>query len=110
MKYKVAKDSFEIVIANKEDTQLPFDIALDSLGREREGAIPYIFILREREKVLILISKQPHIARNRKQHNHSFGIIFKWVEENYNVLIKHWNKEISDKDILNILSRKDNNK
>lgn len=107
MRYKVAKDSFEIVVANKEDTKLPYDIALDSLGRERAGAIPYIFILCERRKIPISISKQPHIMRSRKQHNQNFNIIFKWVEENYNVLIKHWNKEISDKDILNILSRKD---
>ena len=66
MRYKVAKDSFEIVIANREDTQLPYDIALDSLGRERAGAIPYIFVLCERRKVSISISRQPYVIKNRK--------------------------------------------
>ena len=94
---------YEMANVSKEDTNLQYDIWIDSIGSLRNVShnIPRIKVKVDGKTISISISTNPKILAG-KDFAHS-SEIFKWIIKYHDVLMKHWNKEITDKQALNLL-------
>lgn len=107
---------FEMANIPKEDTHLPYDIWLDSSGRDRNDTHtkPRIKVLFDNEFIPILIDKtSPDLPDSVKKIRgidriSKQTLIAKWIIKHYDTLMAHWNKEISDREALNIIYKEDN--
>lgn len=95
----------EMANVSKNDTELHYDIWIDSMGRDRlvRHDTPRIKVKVDRRTVSISISKEPKILAG-KDFPHSTEV-FRWISKYYEILMKHWNKEITDKEALNLLGK-----
>lgn len=95
----------------KEYSKLPYEVLIDSLGRERlrKNNSPRVMISLDdsyREIVPISIDKDnPKVLINRKLLNINIEIIKNWIIKNYEILMKHWNQEISDGEAVRYLKQ-----
>ncbi len=106
MKHKPIKlkdlDGFTVLRAVKEDTELRYDILLDSLGKERIPACsPRIGVILEAVVIFISVSEKPKILSDEPFYESAE--VLRWVSLNWELILKHWNKEISDREVLNLL-------
>lgn len=101
---------FEMANAVKKDTGLPYDIWLDSKGVERNVShnSPRIKVEVDGRLIPVLISDNPQIpddvlAKGVKPFR-KFNEIRKFIITHKDILLKHWNKELSDLEILTLIS------
>jgi len=86
-------DTFTMVCLTSKDTGLNQNVWLDSLGCERKhNNLPYILIKRK------IGWKRIYLHKASEHQNE----LRKWISINKMMIIKHWNHELSDRDILNI--------
>ena len=100
---------FEMANAVKEDTGLPYDIWLDSEGKNRKVShnSPRIKVSVDGKLIPVLISDNPDlpedVLKKGTKRFRRFNEIRKFIIDNKEILLKHWNKELSDREILNLL-------
>ncbi len=107
VKYRCKKfnsiDGFFVLRLTTHDTKLPYDILLNSLGKhDRIKKSPQISVIVNKNVIPILISDEQIIISGDVFPYED--IIIKWIEKHKTVLILHWNKEITDRKVLELLS------
>lgn len=104
----------EMANAVKSDTGLPYDIWLDSKGKERNVPhnYPRIKVDVNGNLIPVIISDNPIIPKSVGIETfRKFNEIKEFIIKNKEILLKHWNKELSDRETLNLLAvnKKDDN-
>lgn len=102
---------FEMATLSKVKSGLPYDVWIDSTGKDRKvsHSLPRIKVdIGDGKRVPVSIDKvnPKNLSRNPKTEIPKFSVISKWVIKHYDTLLKHWNHEIDDEDALHML-RKD---
>ena len=94
---------FEMANVSKKDTKLPYDIWIDSEGKNRNTKqnYPRLKVDYNGDRIPVSISKDPEILVKKKIPE--FPKIKAWIKKYSVVLLQHWNKEITDKEALNQL-------
>ena len=93
----------------KKYSKLPYEVLIDSLGieRKRENNSPRVMIsLDDSYKDIVPISidkDNPEVLIEIEVLN--INIIKNWIIKNYDILIEHWNQEISDGEAIRYLKQ-----
>ena len=97
---------FEMAKVSKKDTKLPYNLWIDSMGKERNVPhnTPRLKVDVDGDLIPVSIQETPEILVN-KTFPHSAEIL-KYVKKYLQVFLKHWNNEITDKEALNMLGEK----
>ncbi len=107
-KKKKRIDGYTVACATKQETGLPYDVLLDSLGADkrwrRSPGIPRIGVIVDDIVIPVSIADPP-VALSGSIFFES-EIVFEWVAKYHDPLLKHWNKELDDLEILTILMKK----
>jgi hypothetical protein len=83
---------------------LPYDVLLDSIGADRRfTGKPHIWVTIDEMVIPVLINEEP-VVLSGYVFQHSDDVLA-WVKKNHEVLIMHWFKEISDREVLELLSK-----
>lgn len=88
-------DLFDVCCINKEITGLNVNIFL-SAAKDDDEIEPHLWTEDNTGYGLV------YIRNDYKSHDD----IESWIVENYDVLISHWNRQITDEEVLSILSNK----
>ena len=98
-----SNELFEMANVSKKDTKLPYDIWIDSKGKSRNTKqnYPRLKVDYDGDRIPVSISDDPKILVKKKIPE--FSKIKSWIKKYSIVLLKHWNKEITDKEALNQL-------
>ena len=106
MQIKLIKNELqEMANISKDKTGLPFDIWLDSVGKDRKVSHrkPRLKVrLDNKELIPVSIEKEPKILVKGKDIP-KFRQFRKFLLLNYEILMKHWNLEIEDDDVLDLI-------
>ena len=94
---------FEMANVSKKDTKLPYDIWIDSEGKNRKTKqnYPRLIVDYNGERIPVSVSENPEILVKKKIPE--FSKIKSWIKKYSVVLLQHWNKEIADREALNRL-------
>lgn len=97
-------DLNEMANVSKSDTKLHYDIWIDSEGKDRtlKHNTPRVKVKVDGKTVSISISENPKILAG-KDFRHSAEVL-KWISKYHDILMQHWNKEITDREALNLLA------
>ena len=106
-KYKNLKlntiDGFTIARASKEEINLPYDILIKSNNSvyKNEG-FPRVGVVIGNNIVPVSISDNPRILSS---YNFDYSdYVFLWIIKYQEILLKHWNGDVSDLVLLNTVS------
>lgn len=92
-------DGFLVARASSEETGLPYDILLDSLGKNNIiPDCPRVGVIVGDNVILVQISDDPVILSGDDFPD--ANIVLNWVARYKTELLRHWNKEITDLEIL----------
>ena len=86
---------------------LPYEIWLDPAGKSRNirHHMPRLKVCVDGEQIPFTISDNPRQAVSvRKKIKHEAEII-SWIRQNKDVLLRQWNREISDKEALQYIEK-----
>ena len=98
---EMANELFDMANVSKKDTKLPYDIWIDSEGKNTKQNYPQLKVDYNGDRIPVSISENPEILVKKKIPE--FSKIKSWIKKYSIVLLKHWNKEITDKEALNQL-------
>ena len=90
---------------SKEDTGLPYDIWIDDSGKDRKVRYnsPRLKVdLGNGKSVSIKIDERPVVLAGDKTFRKSKEVL-DWVSDNSDILLKHWNKEMSTSELISAL-------
>ena len=95
----------EMANVSKEDTGLPYDLWIDSEGKNRKikHSTPRLKVDVNGDRIPVSIEQNPRILADKEIPK--FSKVKKYIQKYYKVLIKHWNKELTDKQALNLLEK-----
>ena len=97
-------DGFFVVCATPKETGLPYDVLMDSLGIEKRfTGCPRVGIVVGDIVVPVEISDNPVVLSG-----YDFpkaDEVLCWVSSHEEELLRHWNKELSDLEILEIIAK-----
>ena len=98
-----SNELFEMANVSKKDTKLPYDLWIDSEGKNRKSNLyyPRLDVDYNGDRIPVSISDNPEILV--KKEIPEFPKIKFWIRKYSIVLLQHWNKEITDKEALNQL-------
>ena len=97
-------DGFFVVCATPKDTGLPYDVLMDSLGIEKRfPGCPRVGVVVGEFVVPVKISDQPVVLS--KYDFPRAEEVLNWVSSHKEELLRHWNKELSDLEILEIIAK-----
>jgi hypothetical protein len=92
-------DGFLVARAASEETGLPYDILLDSLGKNNTiPSCPRVGVIVGDNVILVQISDDPVVLSGDDFPD--ANIVLNWVARYKTELLRHWNKEITDLEIL----------
>ena len=101
---------YEMARISKTDTELNYDIWMDSAGKDRKNThnTPRLKVDTGENQIPISIDKDsPELILTHsltdKEIIKNLNTIKQYIKDNYDILIKHWNRELSDKEALNRL-------
>lgn len=98
---------FEMAKLSKNDSKLKYDIWLDSAGSNRKVPHnkPRVKLLVDGIMIPISISKNPEFLIDVSKYKKIKDIdtIFNFISKFEDVLLMHWNEEITDRQVLNII-------
>lgn len=99
-----AESLYEMANVSKLDTKLPYDIWIDSVGKDRKNKhhSPRLKVDVNGDRIPVSIEDTPRILCSKKIPQ--FGKVSSWIRKYKDVLLQHWNKEITDKEALNKLA------
>lgn len=91
---------YEMANFSKIDSGLPYDIWVGFAGSHRNSKhhSPRIKIDVDGSLIPVSISKNPKVLINKEIPK--FKIIKDYISNNYDLFIKHWDNEITDKQLL----------
>ena len=89
-------DMYEMAKAVKADTGLPYDIWL--------GNALQLIVDVDGDLIPVSISKSPEILIPNKSIP-NFSEVERYIIKYYDPLMRHWNGELTDKQILNVLGK-----
>ena len=94
---------FEMANVSMKDTKLPYDIWIDSEGKNgnTKQNCPRLIVDYNGDRIPVSISEDPEILVKKKIPE--LPKIKSWIKKYSVVLLQHWNKEITDKEALNQL-------
>lgn len=92
---------YEMANVNKEDTGLPYNLWIDSAGKDRNTShnSPRLKVEVDGELIPVSISDNPTILVNNVKIT-KFNIIKRYIKKYKNVLLKHWNRVYTDRQTL----------
>lgn len=106
---------FEMANLKKDKTRLPVNIWVDEIGsgRNLKHYIPRIkFQSTKSDKaqsgIPISISKKPEILVDNYEtdlNNYEIGQVKNFIIRNYDLLMKHWNQEITTEELINQIKK-----
>ena len=101
----VKQTCFEMANLRKHESGLPYDIWLDSASCKRNTPhnVMRINVSIDNELIPVIIASQRDIRPQK--HFKRENEIISWTSNNYDTLFKHWNSELSDRQVLNILAK-----
>ncbi len=95
-------DAYTVTCISARETGLPYDVLLDSIGSDKLfSGKPRVGVLVEDTVVPVSISEKPVVLSGYHFQNES--LIIKWIKKYNAELLEHWNKKMTDKEILNSL-------
>ncbi len=97
---KTKRDMFELVRVDRKETNLGFDIFLDSLGCNRKNVEPCIYMVEKNSMYSIPLKRGAGLPNNAE-----FDPLSAWISDNIEILILHWYKRITDKEVFSMLKR-----
>ena len=104
----VSKPVLGFAVIDKKLSGLDYDIWLDPAGKDRNTShrnFPRLKVRVGNERIPFSIGSDPKpLLRNRPEIPHQAEIL-RWISQNSINLLKHYNKEISDKEILDKVER-----
>lgn len=91
---------YEMANLQPSETGLSYSVWVDSEGKDRlpKHNIPRIKILVNNEFIPISISDDPEILVDKKVKN--FREVRNWIIKNKEALLKHWNREWTDRQLM----------
>ena len=98
-----SNELFEMANVSKKDTKLPYDLWIDSEGKNgnTKQNYPRLIVDYNGDRIPVSISDDPKILV--KKEIPKFPKIKFWIRKYSKVLLQHWNKEITDREALNRL-------
>ena len=103
MKIKVLQ---EMANVPKEDTNLPYDIWIDSSGFKRNTSHSKPRLKVGKEHIPVSIENEPRVFGNKSKYDiPKFRLLVKWIRKNLDLLMKHWNREIDDTQLRNSIKK-----
>jgi putative endonuclease len=105
IKLRIPKELYEMATISKEETGLPYDIWIDSMGIDRKGKHnqPRLKIKVNNNLIPISIEDNPRVLVGNAKKIKELDKIFKFIKENLEILQKHWQKELDDRETLNLI-------
>ena len=98
---------FEMANVSTKDTKLPYELWIDSYVSDIEAKnIPRIKVNVDGDLIPVSISDNPKVLVSGKDNFRGKSEIIKYIKKYLDVFIKHWNKELTDKEALNLLGEK----
>ena len=98
-------DGFLVVRLTSEDSGLPYDILLDSLGKNNIiPDCPRVGVIVGDNVIPVQISDDPVVLSGDDFPD--ANIVLNWVARYKTELLRHWNKEITDLEILDAVAFK----
>ncbi len=101
-------DGYTVACASKQETGLPYDVYVDSLGADKRWrhwpGIPRIGVIVNDIVVPVSISDTPEILSGKEFADSK--IVLEWIAHFHEALLMHWNKELDDLEILTIITSK----
>ena len=102
-------DGYTVACATKRETGLPYDVLVDSLGADKRWrrwpGIPRIGVIVDDVVIPVSIADPP-VALSGRGFPES-EIVFEWVAKYHDPLLKHWNKELDDLEVLTTITNND---
>lgn len=88
-----------------KDTNLPYDIWIDSFGSSRKvsHSKPRLKVDLDKKLIPVSIEREPKILVNVDIPK--FRLLIKFIRNNLEVLMKHWNREINDKELKKLIKK-----
>ena len=108
--YAQVYDGFDLLQVSEEDSGLDYDIFLLSSAsiNLKEDTLPHLYIDCGEEKIPVSISDNPMLLKLIDNTIiPDFDLLKEWIRKNMEVLLKHWNQEMSDREVLNRLFEND---
>ncbi len=100
-----SENFFEMANLVTKESGLPYDIWLDSAGSKRK--VPHnsarLKVDVDGELIPVLFSETEVTPTKNFRHKKE---IIDWIIQNRSILLKHWNKELTDREVLNLLAKK----
>ena len=93
-------DGFEVCRATKAETGLSYDVIM-GINRENKEE-PCLGIVMEKGIVLIPIAEKPAVLF--ENFCLEFRPIITWIDHNREILMLHWRKKLTDRELLNIIA------
>ena len=94
---------YGMAVVDKDEFDLPYDIWLDPAGSSRnvKHSLPRLKVVVDGQRIPFSISDDPKPLVNRviKDQNR----ICEWIIKNKENLLKQWRREITDKQVLEVL-------
>ncbi len=95
---------YELARVDKNDTGLRYDLRIDSLGKNRRGVPPHIFVcVGRRVDSCSFVVGFGRIARQCRSRG--CDVVRKYVRAYMSVFCAHYNKLLTDRQALNLLLR-----
>lgn len=93
-------EGFYATMVTPRETGLPYDLYFECLAWERlKNYSPYFYACKEDWLIPISISDHPFVIDIGIEDS-DFASVVEWAEKYKNLLIKHWNGEIEDVDLI----------
>ena len=98
-------NGFFVACATAKETGLLYDVLIDSLGSDSKfPGCPRVGVVVGDFVVPVKISEKPVVLSGYDFYKDEE--VLEWVAVHKMVLLQHWNKELSDRELLNALSKK----
>ena len=103
----ISSPVYGFAVVSKDLSGLDYDIWLDPAGQNRNTThnSPRLKVDVDGQRIPYSISSNPRmLLKNRAPIKHEAKIL-KWISQNAGVLLEHYRRQISDKEILNRVER-----
>lgn len=97
----------EMANVSKSDTKLKYDLWIDSDGINRNVPhnLPRLKVDVDGDRIPVSISDDPKVLVSGKKIPNEAEVL-EYIRKYKDILLKHWNKEITDRQALNALGEK----
>ena len=94
---------YGMAVVDKDEFDLPYDIWLDPAGSSRnvKHSLPRLKVVVDGQRIPFSIEDNPRPLVNKKIKNEAR--IREWIIKNKDNLLKQWNRELTDSQVLKVL-------